>query len=157
MYELLVISPVTTEVKTEVLRNYHICQNFSHTEYEVTPNIRPKTKKAMNIFAMKICKNCVSGSFPFFKPHSSKSQVLRESPWQAYIYWFLPNTHRIFFLSEFATIWNYVCICLLIYFLSRLKPHEERCSAFFIYHSPLIQVLLPLILILTMTITILYY
>lgn len=85
MYELLVISPVTTEVKTEVLRNYHICQNFSHTEYEVTPNIRPKTKKAMNIFAMKICKNCVSGSFPFFKPHSSKSQVLRVSLTSLYL------------------------------------------------------------------------
>lgn len=76
---LLVISPVITEVKTEFLRNYHVCHYFSHREYEVTSNIRPKTKKGQTVFAIR-SKNHVSGLLPFFRPHSCKAQVLRESP-----------------------------------------------------------------------------
>lgn len=128
MYELLIIT--VTKAKTEVLRHCHICYNLSHTEYKVTPNVRPKTKKAMTIFPMRGSNKHVSGSFALFKPHSWESQVLRVSSlWQAY--WFLPNTHKNYFFIRVLHNLDYSCICLLVECLTRLKPYEEKYNAFF--------------------------
>lgn len=87
----------------------------------------------MTIFPMISSKNHKCGSSPFFKPHSSNSSPQRVSLTSLYLL-VLFNTLRNF-LSEFSIIQSYFCTCLLVYCLSKLKPHKEQYNNFFIYHS----------------------
>lgn len=110
------------------MRKIFACQNLSHRDYEVTPNIRSTTKKAMTIFPMRISRNMCLAYFQV-------SLLKVSSPQRVFL--LVPFQHQQeFFLSEFSIVWNYF-LCVYLFIVSVDLALWRKDNAFFIYHSPL--------------------